>query len=340
MLMVMDELRKSGARVRLEPAPRRAPIDLILEVGFKDERHRYAIQMRSRAPYPSELSSLAPTFVAAASLGSPFLAAPFVSEGLGRALAARGWSWSDEAGNYELIGDRFHLARRTAAKEQRHKRHLAALPQGPGALAIIRFLIVRGGETPFGPTELAKIAGVTQPRASQVLARLHDADLMVGKPHDPHAPDREALLAALLNEYRGPGGSEYPLYSLDPPHQTAVRFASAKGKPTIAVSADVGPDLVAAWRVPTHLIVYARRHINTTALGLTVAHSREDANVLVRVPEDTSVFSDWHKIVADVRGTELRLADPVQMLWDLHDLGGNDRIEGAAELKSWILRSR
>lgn len=340
MLMMMEELREAGMRPRLTQAPRRSPVDLILEVEFKRDMQRFAVETRARAPYPSELDSLEPTFSRARPLGRPLLAAPFVSEGLGRALAARGWSWSDDAGNYELIGDRFHLARRTPAKEPRVKRNRRLLPQGPGALAIIRFLIVHGGDTPFGPTELANIAGVTQPRASQVLARLHDSDLMHNTANDPHAPDRGALLDVFLNEYRGPGGSEYALYSLDAPQQAAERLSKARGKPLLAVSADVGPDLVASWRAPTHLIVYTKRPINTTALGLTPAHDRGDANILLRVPGDSSVFADRHPMVAQLGDSELRLVDATQMIWDLHDLGGDDRVEAAAELKSWILRTR
>lgn len=270
-------------------------------------------------------------------LGTPLLAAPYVSEGLGRALAARGWSWSDDAGNYQLNGDRFQLSRRTSAQEPRRKRH-RQLPQGPGALALIRFLIVRGEESSFGPTELAKIAGVTQPRASQVLARLHEAGLMQKSPENPHKPNRERLLEAFLDEYRGPGGSEYALYSLESLQHTAGRLASVARGTLTAISADVGPDLVAAWRTPSHLVVYTDRPIDTIAYGLTPAGDRGDANVLLRVPDDSSVFGSWHPLVADLEGRELRLADPTQMIWDLHDLGGDDRLEAAGHLKSWILR--
>lgn len=338
--MMVDELRRSGLRVRVTPAPKRAPITLLLEVDFKDERHRFAVSIRSRAPYPGELLSLSSTFSDVAELGSPLIVAPYITEGVGRAISARGWSWADESGNYELNSESFRLARRTDARPERPKRHRALLPQGAGALAIIRFLIMRGGESPFGPSELANFASVTQPRASQVLARLHDSDLLLRTPENPHTPDREALLDALLNEYRGPGGSEFLFYSLDPPHHVAKRFVQARGEPAVAMSADVGPDLVAAWRAPTHLVVYAKHHINTTLLGLTPAHSRADANVILRVPDDTSVFSDRHQITAQLDSLEMRLADPTQMMWDLHDLGGDDRIEAASELKAWILRPR
>lgn len=339
LMTTFEELGKAGWRPRIKTPPRGSRIDAILEIDFKGDSYRFAVETRSRAPYPSELDLLEPAFDQAALLGTPLLAAPYVSEGLGRALAARGWSWSDDAGNYQLIGDRFELSRRTSAEKPRRKQR-RLLPQGPGALAIIRFLIVRGEESSLGPTELAKIARVTQPRASQVLARLHDAGLIQKGRENPHEPNREELLDAFISEYRGPGGSEYALYSLDPPQHTAVRVASSARRTLAAISADVGPDLVAAWRTPSHLIVYIDKPIDANAHGLTPAKDRSDANVLLRVPDDSSVFGNWHPIVADLNGSKLRLADPTQMIWDLHDLGGDDRTEAAGHLKSWILGVR
>lgn len=337
-MKAVEQLRQGGWHARIKAPPRWSKIDAILEVDFKGATHRFAVETRGRAPYPSELDLLESVFDRAAPLGTPLLAAPYVSEGLGRALKARGWSWSDDAGNYQLVGDRFELARRVAAQEPKRKSG-RLLPQGPGALAIIRFLIVRGDESDFGPTELAKIAGVSQPRASQVLGRLRDEGLTKKSPRNRHLPDRAALLEAFLNEYRGPGGSEFPLYSLEMPQRTAERISRARG-PLTAMSADVGPDLIAAWRAPSHLIIYAERPIEFKGHGLTPASGREDANVLIRVPEDSSVFAKWHPLAADLNGREVRLADPIQMIWDLHDLGGDDRVEAAGHLKSWILRSR
>ena len=43
-------------------------------------------------------------------------------------------------------------------------------------------------------------------------------------------------------------------------------------------------------------------------------------------------------LAADVRGVEVGLADATQMIWDLHDLGGADRIEAAGKLREWLLK--
>jgi hypothetical protein len=36
-------------------------------------------------------------------------------------------------------------------------------------------------------------------------------------------------------------------------------------------------------------------------------------------------------------GQRAGLADPLQQIWDLQDLGGADRIEAAGRLREWLL---
>jgi hypothetical protein len=149
--------------------------------------------------------------------------------------------------------------------------------------------------------------------------------------------EREALLDRFLLEYRGPGGSTRNLYSLDSPLVTARRAAEAGvGHGDLVVSADVGPDLVAPWRKPTILILYSRGGLSNSALGTVQAESRYSANVIVRTPQDLSVFP-VHRSVADHDGVEIPLADPIQMVWDLIDLGGAEREEAAGVLREWIV---
>ena len=44
-----------------------------------------------------------------------------------------------------------------------------------------------------------------------------------------------------------------------------------------------------------------------------------------------------HALQAEFKGARIPLADPVQMIWDLHDLGGGDRAEAAGKLRQWLL---
>lgn len=155
--------------------------------------------------------------------------------------------------------------------------------------------------------------------------------------HGRWRPRREALIDRFLAGYPGPGGSEQYYYTLSPPVEIAVR-AGRMHTPTrpIVVSADVGPDLIVPWRRPSQVILYTKRAIDPLDLGITDAQGRHDTNVIMRIPEDRSVFPT-PSLVGQVKGNEVPLADPLQQVWDLQDLGGADRIEAAGRLREWIL---
>jgi hypothetical protein len=104
----------------------------------------------------------------------------------------------------------------------------------------------------------------------------------------------------------------------------------------VAVSADVGPDLILAWRRPSEVILYVKQLVDAAGLGFVEAQGRHDANVIIRMPGDRSVFPVL-ALVADVGGAEVGLADATQMIWDLRDLGGADRLEAAGKLREWLL---
>lgn len=146
------------------------------------------------------------------------------------------------------------------------------------------------------------------------------------------------MVDRFLADYPGPGGSEQYLYSLDPPTEVALAattsLASGHG---VVVSADVGPDLVLAWRRPSAVILYTAQALaRLDSLGLVAAQGPGDANVIVRHPTDMSVFPA-PPFMATVQAVDVPLADPLQLIWDLQSLGGADRLEGAGRLREWLL---
>ncbi len=312
-------------------------VDAILEVRAGDRDARFAVQAKSRAPYPHELERLKQSWRGLAARGHPLIVAPFISEPLGLMLTRDGWSWADSQGNFDLRAPGLLLRQRRASTPPAPKRK--TLPRGSGSFAVIRALVgFSGGEDEeSGATALAARAGVSQPRASQILHQLHELELVDRSGHGRWEPRREALLDRFLAEYPGPGGSEQHYYSLESPVDVAVRAgqASTQSRPIVA-SADVGPDLILAWRRPSQVILYAKQEIGTSGLGLTQAQGRHDANVIMRIPQDRSVFPS-PALVAQVQGSDVSLADPLQQIWDLHDLGGADRIEAAGRLRQWLL---
>jgi hypothetical protein len=332
-------LRDSGLRVEdLTPAGREdAGVDAILDVTVGDRSVRFAVQAKSRAPYPHEVERLQRSQRALELHGHPLMIAPFVSESLGSLLTRDGWSWADTQGNFDLRAPGLVARQRRASVAPVPKRR--SLPRGSGSYAVIRALVrFSGGEDEEpGATALAAQAGISQPRASQVLHQLYDLKLVGMSGRGRWEPSREALLDRFLAEYPGPGGSEHYYYTLDSPVDVAVGAgrASTPGRP-IAVSADVGPDLIVPWRRPSLVILYARHAIDPLDFGLTDAQGRHDANVIIRNPEDRSVFP-VPALAAQVQGNEVPLADPLQQIWDLQDLGGADRAEAAGRLREWLL---
>ena len=95
--------------------------------------------------------------------------------------------------------------------------------------------------------------------------------------------------------------------------------------------ASVDADLTAE----ENLLLLARL-LGHSGLGLTQAQGSHDANVIMRTPRDRSVFPA-PALVAQVQGSEVSLADPLQQIWDLQELGGADRIEAAGRLRQWLL---
>ena len=333
----MDLLRSfedAGLAARSVPSDL-GDADALLEVGSADRVWIFAVEEKRRAPYPNEVDDMESRRTGLALQGEPLLVAPVVTEGTGDTLSKAGWSWADLEGNLHLEAPGLFVHRR----QPRRRRKVApqTLPQGTGGLSIIRALLefVEGEAEPPDATGLARRAGVTQPRASQVLGRLTELGL-IEKRDRRWWPNREHLLDRFLSEYRGPGGSESYYYSLAEPSEVAVRITKGTQAPyPFLVSADVGPDVCAPWMRPRVLIVYSRADSLPRYAGLVEAIGKADANVIVRHPSDRSVFANPG--VGVLGADEFPLANVPQMIWDLEDLGGSDRIEAAGVLRTWFL---
>jgi hypothetical protein len=332
-------LRDSGLEVEdhepIEEANQVA--DAVLDVTADGRRTRFAVQVKQRAPYPHEVERLDHVRHDLTRQGRPLIIVPFVPEPLASILTKAGWSWADDQGNFDLRAPGLLLRQRRTNAAPKPKRR--SLPRGSGSFAIIRALVsfCQDDEEEPKATTLAAQAGVTQPRVSQVLRSLSDLNLVERSGHGRWKPRREALLDRLLAEYPGPGGSEQYYYSLDSPVDVAVRAGqlTAPRRP-IAASADVGPDLIVPWRKPSVVVLYAKQVIDPANLALVVAQGLHDANVIVRMPEDQSVFS-VPPLFAQVQGGDVPLVDPLQQIWDLQYLGGADRLEAAGRLRQWLL---
>ncbi len=332
-------LRDSGLQVEDCPAAGHpdAGADAFLDVVADGHSVRFAVQVKGRAPYPHEVGQFSQSWHRLAQLGRPAMIAPFVSESLGSILTGAGWSWADDQGNFDLRAPGLLLRQRRVASAPVSSRR--SLPRGSGSFAVIRALVgfSKGEDEESGATALAAQVGISQPRVSQVLHQLHDLKLVEKSGPGRWTPHREALLDRFLAEYPGPKGSQQYCYSLDSPAEVAVRAGQigTSARPVV-VSADVGPDLLVAWRKPSLVVLYVKHAIDPSSLGVIDAQGRHDANVIVRMPEDQSVFPR-RALVAQIHGHDVPLADPLQQVWDLQDLGGADRLDAAGRLRQWLL---
>lgn len=337
----LNETPGVEAGLREPPTPE---LDALLEIVVEGKSFILAIEAKRRAPYPGELSRLFGLRDRLGRWGTPTLVAPRIPESVGNQVVPLGWSWADEQGHYDFrLAPGVRLARRQSIQRPMSELSRKSLPQGRGGLAIIRLLLSTPHDVHLRTSDLAAATGVTDARASQVMHKLQERHL-VEKSGDGWRAAREELLEAFLAEYRGPGGTEVLFYSLDNPRDTAAEIvdrvlSSTHGpRPAIAISADVGPDLIVPWRRPSKLVAYIDDQANIDLTDLTPSPDRASANLLIRFPDDGSVFR--HMLAGDLDGIEVPLADESQMIWDLHDLGGEDRAEAARHLGEWLTKNR
>jgi DNA-binding transcriptional ArsR family regulator len=249
---------------------------------------------------------------------------------------AAGWSWVDDAGNFDIRAPKLFLHHRGAATRERAAP--LRLLHAAAAVAAVRWLVMTGEGQKFSATELAQAVGVTQPRASQLLKVFTAEGLTLRVALSQWSANRAQCLDAFLEHYRGPGGTLRYFYSLDEPLDVALQIARTMPVGAYALSADVGPDLLAPVRRPSHLVVYLRMAEQVERMRWTTAKGAHDANIVVRIPTDQSVF--WKGSAVSVRSQSLVLAHPTQMLWDLEQLGEGDRTAAVEAMKAWIRNNR
>lgn len=206
---------------------------------------------------------------------------------------------------------------------------------GAGTAAIVRTLVA--ADAPLTGVAIAEAAGVSQPRASQVLKQLAEMHAMRATEHG--YVGRTAKLLDLYERRARPlvAQPETYWYSTRPMTEQAARIVHlARGAGVdVAFSADLGPDLLVPWRHPTLTVLYASAELVLGPAGLVPAEGRADASIVVRWTSDLTLLAvagAWPAMVDDVP-----LVDPVQQWWDLLDLGGEDRREAAQRLRKAIV---
>lgn len=205
---------------------------------------------------------------------------------------------------------------------------------GDGTAAVVRELIY--ADEPIKGAGIARSVGISQPRVVQVLSMLADLDAVESTPTGFRGePGR--LFELYFKRTRPRVSAVSYWYSTRPLHDQARAIAHLlhPGHEPLGFSADLGPDLLAPWRHPTTAILYSTTDLDLQAAGFVTAEGGADASVAVRTVADRRLYGPsvrWPTMV-----DALPLVDPIQQWWDLHDLGGADRVEAANHLRRAIL---
>src|SRR5665213_350022 len=95
----------------------------------------------------------------------------------------------------------------------------------------------------------------------------------------------------------------------------------------MTLSSDLAPNIITPWRTPTLTVVYAEASLDFEPSLFVPATARGEATFLIRHVSDDSLLAPWPTSRPDIP-----IVHPVQQVWDLHDLGGEDRLEAAERL--------
>jgi hypothetical protein len=202
---------------------------------------------------------------------------------------------------------------------------------GPATSQLVRRLAL--GAEPISQVALARDLQVSQPRISQILRLLAHHDVDTEHLDDPE--QRRRLVDLYVHYHRPQVVSESLFYALDPAYEQVRRVIEAAYRQDVrvAVSADLAPDVIAPWRTPTLTVVYASAPLDLEPSLFVPAMARGEATLLIRHISDDSLL--------DPRPTnrpDIPIVHPVQQVWDLYDLGGEDRLEAAERLIGVSLR--
>ncbi len=138
----------------------------------------------------------------------------------------------------------------------------------------------------------------------------------------------KSLARYYIDNYPGPKGEASFWSTAEHPSNAAKRLT----KLGLVVSGDPAAAVLAPWRTPTHIIAYShQRPADDEMLNATYIEEPlpNEANlILITNPADQALLTQTS--LED----SIRLAHPLQVCWDLHQLRGTDRVEAADRLLS------
>lgn len=273
--------------------------------------------------------------------GAGLLIVPTATPALLRAAALRGWSVVTNDGTADVrIGERHVQSARAQdagglfAEPSRHgERGPISWPRW----TIARVLLATGS-LPLPQSAAARLLGTSQATVSRAIAPLERKGLVqtaVSADVRRITANWDGLLDWWLKHYPGPAGTVSYWYSLDDLRlQTRKAVAELERNSPSAdpvLSGDLAADYVAPWRRPASVTLYVRNATPLEHAGFVSVAGPEGATLVVRAPKDPGVWMPDEWVLEEK--ARLRLADPLQVLYDLMHAAGPDAAEAAAHMR-------
>jgi hypothetical protein len=278
--------------------------------------------------------------------GRGLLVVPSATPSLIKAAQERGWFVVTDDGRANLqIGDRHVLLTGAPTGDSRFPWPTSrAKTRGPISWprwTLARVLLATCGE-PFAQADAAHVVGTSPPTISRAIASLEGQGFVrvkesPGRASTIQVTNWDGLLSWWLMHYPGPGGTHSYWYSLED-LRTQVRSAVAALQATTksaeaVLSGDLAADYIAPWRRPASATVYVRHAAPLDRAGFVQVAGPGEATLTVCAPKDPGVWmpAPW---VLEEDPVQLRLADPIQVLYDLTLAAGPDAGEAADHLRA------
>ena len=277
--------------------------------------------------------------------GPGLLVVPSATAAFLRAAQQRGWFVVTNDGTANVrIGDKHVRTRAHAEDDPLGWQRRQTRTRGPISWprwTLARVLLASSG-LPLSQADAARIVGTSPPTISRALKTLERHDLVrvedsPGLASVIQVIQWDQLLDWWLQNYPGPGGTRSYWYSLEDLRTqagtavTALKAAAPAGEPVL--SGDLAADYIAPWRRPDSVTIYVRRSATLEREGFVQVSGRDEATLVVCAPKDPGVWMPAPWILGDPEA-QLRLADPLQVLYDLTTAAGPDAGEAADQLRA------
>lgn len=258
---------------------------------------------RTRPVHPSRIKQ-------SAGGARALLAVPTATEATISAARAAGFDVVTDDGTLDLQLGEKHLVRRPPSKTTTNDARSRG-PVGRSVLAVARVLLAQTESVSQG--RLVDITGASQPTVSRSCGQLRRLGFL-GTGRGIEVKDWHAMARWWLDTYPGAGGPSTFWFGLEPILEQVA--AVARSSPGAAVSGSAAADLLSPWQRPDFAVVYTRSATPLTDAGLVPVTDPSAATLQVVAPADPSVWC-LQPLRRDVNATEVALADPLQVAFDV-----------------------